>query len=80
MLEIGKVLLKYNLGQNIVDTFTKSSNMGFSMKMYRADFSEFGSTTVNNLSFGWPTEYLLINSKHLRDFLEILSLKLVGNL
>ena len=36
----------YNPGQNIVDKSTKLSKIGFSMKWFTVDFSQFYNTTV----------------------------------
>ena len=38
--------LNYNLGQNIVDKFTKLSKIGFSMERFTADFLQFSNATV----------------------------------
>ena len=36
----------YNLGQGIVDKFTKLSKIGFSMECLRADFSQFSCANI----------------------------------
>ena len=62
---VGNIFFKYKLVQNIVDKYTKLSNISIFIERFTANFSQFCST---NLPLGWPTEYLLINSKHFMDF------------
>ena len=52
----------YNLGQNIVNKFTRSGEIDFSMECFAANFSQISSTT---------TWFLSINSKHFKISLEI---------
>ena len=51
------IKVNYNLGQNIVDKFTKSSKIGLSMECFAADFLRFFTEKRQNLAFGWPVEY-----------------------
>ena len=60
----------YNLGQNIVDKFTKLNKINFSTECRTYDFCNF-LAQLSKFIFcvaGWV---LSINSKHFKDFLEI---------
>ena len=60
----------YNLGQNIVDKFTKISKINFSMEYFIVDLLQCSSKTVKIYLWevGWK---LTINFKHFKDFRKI---------
>ena len=65
------VSIKYNIGQKVVDKFTKLSKKGFSMECFTADFLQFFFRKTSRFGF-WVADWvLIIRSKHFRDFLEI---------
>ena len=46
-----------NLGQKVVEQFTKLSKIGFSMGCFTADFLRFFTEKRQNLAFGWTARY-----------------------
>ena len=44
--------VNYNLGQNMVDKFTKLSKINFSMGCFTADILQFPNTTVKSYLLG----------------------------
>lgn len=42
----------YNLGQNIVDKFSKLGKIGYSVKCFRGDILQFSSATVKTFISG----------------------------
>ena len=65
------VLAVYNLGQEVIDKFTKLSNIGFPMKCFIADFLQFFTVKRQNLSVGWTGRYLLSNPSISGIFLKL---------
>ena len=60
-------LISHNLGQNILEKFSKLSKKNFSVKCLKNDFLQFFSKIVKIFILG----AIVCNSKYLRDFLEI---------
>ena len=52
----------YNLGQKVVDKFTKLSKRGFSIECFTADVLRFFPENRQNLEFGQPARYLPSNT------------------
>ena len=54
------MIICYNLRPNILDKFTKLSNVGFLMKYFTTGFLQFCSLTVKICFLGDPGEYFSI--------------------
>ena len=61
---------EFNLGQNIVDKFTKLSKINFSIEYFTAHFSQF-SSAIDRICLLGDRLGITINSKHFKDFLKI---------
>ena len=51
-----------NLGQRVVDMFTKLSKIGFSMECFTAGFLRFFTRKGQNFTFGWLAAYSSSNT------------------
>ena len=49
--------IPYNLGQKVVDIFTKLSKIVFSMECFTTDVWQFFTKKGQNLAFGWLAGY-----------------------
>ena len=58
-----------NVGQNIVDKFTKLFKKGFPVEYFTAGFLHF-LAQMSEFTFSFVDWVLTINSKHFMDFLE----------
>ena len=74
---VNSLFCHYNIGQKVVDKFTKSSKIGFSMECFTAGFLQFFTKNIKIwLLNGWlGTHHQMLGTHHqiliIKDFLEV---------